>query len=360
MCELCLVVHDLGGVIDDTAPVHHGVLVLQVELRLATDPRLGFLDQRIPDLSGELAELLVERHLRRSIMIPPGMGTVLPGVIAFVIGGFLAVGALVPWTAWEYRRHGQLGLRRSVVAFSTLVYALALVTYTLLPLPDDTASMCRVAVAPQLHPLAFLTDIAKEGGIIGPRSLLANPASAQVLFTVLLFVPLGALARHDVARRKVFTGLLVGLGAGCVGSLLIELTQLTGDWFLYPCAYRLFDVDDLLANTTGAVLGTLLAPLVGLLAGSGRVTDSHTPRPVTATRRFSGILADVLAICLLSGTLSAGTAVAWALADRDDQDPTFTILLTTGALVAPAAQLIIVLASGRTLGEHVVRLRPTP
>ncbi|TCL88618.1 hypothetical protein EDF31_101462 [Curtobacterium sp. PhB142] len=71
-----------------------------------------------------------------------------------------------------------------------------------------------------------------------------DPASAQVLFNVLLFVPLGALARHAVARRRVFAGLL--------------------------------------ANTTGAVVGTLLAPLVGLLAGSGRATDADAPRPVTA------------------------------------------------------------------------------
>ncbi|MDR6573369.1 glycopeptide antibiotics resistance protein [Curtobacterium sp. 320] len=288
------------------------------------------------------------------------MGTVLPGVIAFVVGVVLAVGALVPWTAWEYRRHGQLGFRRSLVAFGTLVYALALVTYTLLPLPDDVATMCRNAASPQLTPFAFLGDVAKEGGISGPRSLLSNPASAQVLFNVLLFVPLGALARHAVARRRVFAGLLVGLGAGFVVSLLIETTQLTGDWFLYPCSYRLFDVDDLLANTTGAAVGTFLAPLVGLLAGSGRTTDADAPRPVTAARRFSGLLADVLAIWLLSGTLSVGTALVWAIAGRDDQDPVLGTLITAGALVAPFAQLVVVLATGRTLGEHVVRLRPVP
>jgi glycopeptide antibiotics resistance protein len=288
------------------------------------------------------------------------MGTVLPGVIAFVVGTVLAVGALVPWTAWEYRRHGQLGFRRSLVAFGTLVYALALVTYTLLPLPDDVATICRNAASPQLMPFAFVGDVAKEGGISGPRSLLANPASAQVLFNVLLFVPLGALARHAIARNRVLVGLLIGLGVGFVASLLIETTQLTGDWFLYPCSYRLFDVDDLLANTTGAVLGTLLAPLVGVLAGSGRNTDAGAPRPVTAARRFSGMLADVLSIWLLSGTLSVGTALVWAISGRDDQDPVLDTLITAGALVAPFAQLVIVLATGRTLGEHVVRLRPSP
>jgi len=288
------------------------------------------------------------------------MGNILPGVIAFVGAIVVAVCVLVPWAAWEYRRHGRLGFRRSLVAFGTLVYALALVTYTLLPLPDDVSTMCRSAVSPQLRPFAFLSDISREGEITGPRSLLANPASAQVLFNVLLFVTLGALARHAVARDRVVRGLLVGIGAGFVTSLLIETTQLTGDWFLYPCAYRLFDADDLLANTTGAVLGTLLAPLVGLLAGSGTASDAETPRPVTASRRFASMLADVLAIWVVSGTLSVGTALVWAVAGRSAQDATLGVLLVVASFVAPAGQLVIVLASGRTLGEHVVRLRPTP
>ncbi|KQS17653.1 VanZ family protein [Frigoribacterium sp. Leaf186] len=287
------------------------------------------------------------------------MGSVVPGVLAFVLGSAVAVAALVPWTALEYRRHGRLGLRRSLVAFGTVVYALALVTYTLLPLPD-VSTMCATPASVQLTPLAFVRDVVREGGIGGPRSLLTNPAAAQVLLNVVLFVPLGALARHAVARRRPVVGLVVGLGAGFVVSLLVELTQLTGDWFLYPCAYRLFDVDDLLANTAGAVVGTVLAPLVGLLAGSRDPVDADEPRPVTSSRRFVGMFSDVLAIWLLSSALTVGTSLAWALADRDDQDPSLAALVTIGGLVAPALQLVVVLASGRTLGEHVVRLRPTP
>lgn len=288
------------------------------------------------------------------------MGTVLPGLIAFAVGAVLAITALVPWTAWEYRRHGQLGFRRSLVAFGTLVYALAIVTYTLLPLPDDVSTMCRNATSPQLDPLAFLSDIRKEGGISGPRALLTNPASAQVLFNVLLFVPFGALVRHVIARKRILLGLLAGLSAGFVASLLVELTQLTGDWFLYPCSYRLFDVDDLLANTVGAVFGTLLGPVVGIFAGSARSTEASMPRPVTESRRFTGFVVDVLAIWLVSGAISVGITAVWVASGRNDQDPSFTTLLAVGALVAPALQLVLVTSRGRTLGEVVVRLRPTP
>ena len=42
-------------------------------------------------------------------------------------------------------------------------------------------------------------------------------------------------------------------------SLMIELAQLTGLFFTYPGSYRLFDVDDIMMNTLGGFLGTVLA-----------------------------------------------------------------------------------------------------
>ena len=38
-------------------------------------------------------------------------------------------------------------------------------------------------------------------------------------------------------------------------SLFFELTQLTGLNFIYPRQYRLFDVDNLMINTLGGILG---------------------------------------------------------------------------------------------------------
>ena len=288
------------------------------------------------------------------------MESIRPGIIAFVVGAFLAVAALVPFAAYEYRRHGRLGFRRSVLAFATLVYALALVTYTLLPLPESAAAACRVSGPPQLQAFAFLGDIQREGGVSGPRSLLTNPAAVQVAFNVLLFIPLGALVRHAVLRHRVVSGLLVGAAAGVVVSLVIELTQLTGDWFLYPCSYRLFDVDDLIANTAGAALGTFAAPLLALIVGSDRRSDADAPRRVTALRRFFGMLADVLAITFTTGALTVGTALVLTILGVDDRSRLTVVLLAAVAFVAPAVQLVIVLASGRTLGEHVTRVRPLP
>ena len=49
-------------------------------------------------------------------------------------------------------------------------------------------------------------------------------------------------------------------------SLFFELTQLSGLYFIYPGSYRLFDVDDLLLNTLGGLVGYALAgPIARML-----------------------------------------------------------------------------------------------
>ena len=67
-------------------------------------------------------------------------------------------------------------------------------------------------------------------------------------------MPLGFLARA-VFKRSLLVSTLITAGL----SLAIELTQLTGIWGVYDCAYRIFDVDDLMTNTAGGLLGATLA-----------------------------------------------------------------------------------------------------
>lgn len=289
------------------------------------------------------------------------MDSVWPAVVALLGGSALAIVGLVPWAALQYRRRGELGLGPAVLAFLTVVYALALVTYTLLPLPDASTveALCRTPSSPQLRPFTFLADIAKEGGLSGPLSIVTNRASAQVVFNVILFVPLGMLVRQVVLRGRFAAGVVAGGLAGLAVSLLIEFTQLTGDWFLFPCAYRLFDVDDLLANTAGALLGTVLAPVLVLLTGRRGDRDAGQPRPVTLRRRLFGMLCDALVLTLVSGALASVTALGLALLEPGVPPGLAPLVLGVLAFVAPALQLVLVLRTGRTIGEAVVRLTPS-
>jgi glycopeptide antibiotics resistance protein len=268
---------------------------------------------------------------------------VLPAVLAVVIGVFLALVLLVPFVFRSYRKRGEVGLGPGVLAFAFLVYGLALVAYTLAPVPQLDEAWCAAHTKftrPQLTPLRFVSDIAADRVAPGWRGLLTNPAVQQVVFNVALFVPLGAYLRH---RRLPVLGVV---GAGFCVSLLIEFTQLTGNWFLFPCPYRLFDVDDLLANTLGTAVGLLFAPLLRRVYGRTGL-PAEAPRPVTTGRRWLGMLVDLVAVTLLGGVLAV---VADLVADVDSR------VVDTWV----PAVLLLALPSfgpgGATLGQRAVRL----
>lgn len=136
-------------------------------------------------------------------------------------GVFLSVVFLLPQLLFR-----QLTFRGAAIT----VYASMLFSATFLPMQT---------VAPQqsvqLVPFQWIADTFRDGQI----------AFDQMTLNVLLFVPLGAMLMFW-GRRTAGQAALIGYGV----SLLIEGSQLL--W-----ANRIFDVDDLITNTTGTALGWL-------------------------------------------------------------------------------------------------------
>jgi glycopeptide antibiotics resistance protein len=267
-------------------------------------------------------------------------------MLAVFFGVFLAALLLVPFVFRSYRKRGEVGLWPGILAFAFLVYGLALVAYTLAPVPQIDEAWCARHTGfthPQLNPLRFLSDIAEDRVAPGVRGVLANPAVQQVVFNVALFVPLGAYLRH---RRLSVPGVVA---AGFGVSLLIECTQLTGNWFLFPCPYRLFDVDDLLANTLGTALGLLFTPLLAKMYGRTSLPP-EAPRPVTTVRRWLGMVVDFVAVTLLGVALSAPALLLSG--DRVDITPLMPWVPAVLLLLLPAFG-----SHGATLGQRAVRLR---
>ena len=74
-------------------------------------------------------------------------------------------------------------------------------------------------------------------------------------------------------------------------SLFFELTKLTGLNFIYPRQYRLFDVDDLMINMLGGILGYfIMNKLKVLLPSREEINDSVK---VSVLRKITSILIDV-------------------------------------------------------------------
>jgi glycopeptide antibiotics resistance protein len=263
-------------------------------------------------------------------------------LIAVALGSVLAVVLLIPVSAVQYRLDGRLGPKDLAILVTAAVYALALWTYTLLPLPAEDTYRCQGS---QLRLFGSLGAVRLPDD--GPASLLRDPAFLQIALNVLLFVPLGYFLRA-VLRRGVVVATVLGLGV----SLLIELTQRTGVWNLYDCAYRLFDVDDLVVNTLGATVGSL----VSLLLVRRRRPDVVMPTHVSLGRRLVGFVCDLLFIVMLG----AGAALVHRglyFTDLLDgrADPATQALLQW--VVPFTAEALVVLIAGRTVGELVVSLR---
>ncbi|MHC5796463.1 VanZ family protein [Lacisediminihabitans sp. FW035] len=272
------------------------------------------------------------------------------GMIAVIGGVVVAALLFVPFVAVQVRRYGSLTLGRTLVALTVPVYALALVTYTLLPLPSDIVALCiEGGAGVQLRPGQFALDIVREQST--SPGLLRNPAVQQFALNVALFLPLGVLVRLLLSRGAVVT-LLVGVGA----SALIELTQVTGVWGLYPCAYRLLDVDDLIANTSGVLVGWLVAPLLAFLRRGDGLAPA-APRALTRRRRLLGMLCDVViaswVTLVITAIYSAITLTATGLAPA--AHGAADIIIGLGVALSFLGTL---LWTSRTPGETVVRLRP--
>lgn len=230
---------------------------------------------------------------------------VLFGALAFVV-------IFIPALAWQYRRFGALSFGRLVGTALLTLYAVALITYTWLPLPPRSADWCAVhAQQPQLTPLHMIGDLRRAWSrAASTMKFLTGATFLQVALNVALFVPLGI-----VVRRFFHRGIILATAVGFGVSLVIEVTQATGLWFLYPCAYRVADVDDLILNTAGAFVGAVVAPVVMWWMPQARVLarTRMDPRPVTVWRRWIGQVIDaVLAVTISTGCVVAAY-VGWHL-----------------------------------------------
>lgn len=241
--------------------------------------------------------------------------------------------------------------------------------------------MVESARTPQLHPFHVIEQIRETTDFsLSDRSTwgpaLRSPVVYEAIFNVMLTVPLGAYLCY-LFRCRWWMALLIGMAT----TLLFETSQLTGLFGLYAHPYRLFDVDDLILNTAGTMLGFwLMIPLAWALPSMDEVNEQARERGnsrVSLTRRALAAVVDltvlavlfVLAWIVLSPT-DAQIAKALAVDPSRAGAKTLAFRFIGGLFADPMSALLLALgigavlfavipmaSKGRTIGKTLVGIR---
>lgn len=216
---------------------------------------------------------------------------------------------MIPTMIFQYRKYGSVSTGRSIILYGFLFYMIAAYFLVILPLPARESVTKTYREMMQLVPFAFVRDFFTHTTLrIGNPSTylpaLLQGVVTQPIFNIFLTVPFGMFLRYYFDRSWKET-----LIASFLLSLFFELSQLSGLYGMYPGPYRLFDVDDLILNTSGGMLGYLMSPLINVFFPSRIELDrmsyerGHT---VTYIRRFIAYSVDLIIINLLSNITAYG------------------------------------------------------
>lgn len=225
-----------------------------------------------------------------------------PILTAAILFPILAGIAVIPYAVIQYRRYGSISKLKLLVVFSFSFYLLCAYFLIILPLPTRqfvshlTTPWIQLVPFNALH--YFITHTAFRP--LEPSTYLValkQSAFLQPFFNLVLTIPFGIFLRYiwRLSFKKVL------LATFCL-SLFFELTQLSGLYFIYPRPYRLFDVDDLILNTSGGVVGYLLEPFFTKLFPSMEQLnqDAEKERSVASFwRRAVAWVIDMLLLQLL-------------------------------------------------------------
>lgn len=160
--------------------------------------------------------------------------------IAIVYGILLFVPTLI---GLILVKGGKFNIGKYVMNTLFFAYMCCVFALTFLPLP--TAGTVLTGHNIQLIPGYCLYDLAKNPCMNG---------LAQILFNIVMTIPFGGYLKYywKMDMKKI-TLLSFAL------TLFIEVGQLTGLFFIYSGSYRFCDVDDLICNTLGGVIGAWMA-----------------------------------------------------------------------------------------------------
>ena len=271
----------------------------------------------------------------------------IPITTAFLIFPFIAFLFTLPFLIYQYRKYGSIPLLRSIIFYSFILYLISAYFLVILPLPSiDYVESLKTPIT-QLIPFNFIKEITNLSwdftNITTFLETLKEPVFYIAAFNILLTIPFGIYLRYyfECSWKKTFI-------FGFLLSLFFEVTQLSGLYGIYPRPYRLFDVDDLILNTFGTMLGFFITPLFNLVLPTRKELDEKSfkkGKRVTFFRRSLAFLIDFFFIVLIS------VITLLILYNTTITEYSILITLIIYYLILP------LLTNGKTLGKIILKLQ---
>ncbi len=277
---------------------------------------------------------------------------------ALLLFPFLAAMITLPYIIMQYRKYGSILPIRVLIVYSFIFYLLCAYFLVVLPLPpiEEVASYTKPIM--QLIPFASLKEFTMNSSLIwnDPATYLTalnEPSLYLIVFNILLTVPFGVYLRYYFQCSWKKTLLLTFLL-----TLSFEFLQLSALFGYYPRPYRLFDVDDLITNTLGGMLGYAITPVFAhFLVSRSRMDEKayDRGRSVSPLRRVLAFFFDNLIVLLTTAII---TALILFLHDEFLLiNPATHICLIYLAVIFVYLFILPILMHGKTLGKAAVKIK---
>lgn len=269
----------------------------------------------------------------------------------------------LPFLIWNYRKYKGLSAMRATVIFSFVFYMMCAFFLTLLPLPTVEEVLQRKPVEFNYHLFNNIIYVFKHSGMS-----LSNPGSIvslsnwkkfftsfmffQIVANIVMQVPLGFYLRYYF-RVSWKWALLIGF----LVSGFYELTQFTGVWGIYPYAFRCPDVDDLMNNTLGCMIGFAAAPiLIHFLPSVEQMDEIAAKRgeKMGVIRAFTAFSVDRLFVDLI---LIGGNYIVGQFIDEFKYYEFQLMLLVNVLILALYFYIIPKIFHFQTLGNSLVKVK---
>lgn len=212
----------------------------------------------------------------------------------------------IPFILYNYHKYGSIHWFKTLIIYTFILYLITIFFLVILPLPKVEEVLKNTGPYINLKPFKFVSDFLKETSFVLTDSktylnAIKEPCFYVVIFNIFMTIPFGMYLHYyfqcNFKKITIYTFLL---------SLFFELTQVTGLYFIYPNPYRLCDIDDLILNTLGGVIGFLIMKFFKRFLPTREKLDEEAleeGKKVSGLRRITVFFLDIIIVFILLGII---------------------------------------------------------